>query len=76
MGETSLDRLANALGGKVILPHIIRNITSMLRSGMYIHACVNRKDKGEGGEEREKGREERRGGRGGRRGRRGGRRGE
>jgi hypothetical protein len=32
VGETSLDRLANALGGKVILPHIIRNITSMLRS--------------------------------------------
>ena len=35
-GETSLDRLANALGGKVILPHIIRNITSMLQSGLCV----------------------------------------
>ena len=32
-GETSLDRLANALGGKAILPHIISNIPSMLQSG-------------------------------------------
>ena len=32
-GETSLDRLANALGGKAVLPHIIANIPQMLQSG-------------------------------------------
>ncbi len=32
-GETSLDRLANALGGKAVLPHIISNIPQMLQSG-------------------------------------------
>ena len=31
-GETALDRLANALGGKAILPHIIRTIPQMLVS--------------------------------------------
>ena len=31
-GETALDRLANALGGKAILPHIIRTIPQMLTS--------------------------------------------
>ena len=34
-GETSLDRLANALGGKAVLPHIIASIPAMLQSGMY-----------------------------------------
>ncbi len=33
VGETSLDRLANALGGKSILPHIISNIPAMMQSG-------------------------------------------
>ena len=32
-GETSLDRLANALGGKAVLPHIIANVPRMLQSG-------------------------------------------
>ena len=32
-GETSLDRLANALGGKAVLPHIIANVPTMLQSG-------------------------------------------
>ena len=66
VGETSLDRLANALGGKVVLPHIIRNITSMLRSGMCVHTCMCGQE-GEGGG----GREMERRGREGRRGRRG-----
>lgn len=34
-GETSLDRLANALGGKSVLPHIISSIPGMLQSGVY-----------------------------------------
>ena len=32
-GETALDRLANALGGKAVLPHIISIIPKMLTSG-------------------------------------------
>ena len=35
-GETSLDRLANSLGGKAILPHIISNIPSMMQSGKLV----------------------------------------
>ena len=39
-GETSLDRLANALGGKCVLPHIISSIPEMLQSGMCMEVCV------------------------------------
>lgn len=39
-GETALDRLANALGGKAILPHIIRTIPQMLVSGELSCALV------------------------------------
>lgn len=41
-GETSLDRLANALGGKAILPHIIANIPQMFQSEdwHYRHAAL------------------------------------
>ena len=41
-GETSLDRLANALGGKVVLPSIVRNITTMLHSGVL---CVRERER-------------------------------
>ena len=41
-GETSLDRLANALGGKSVLPHIISSIPGMLQSGVciYMYVCI------------------------------------
>lgn len=31
-GETALDRLANALGGKAILPHVVKLVPPMLVS--------------------------------------------
>ena len=39
-GETSLDRLANALGGKCVLPHIISSIPGMLQSGACKNVCI------------------------------------
>jgi hypothetical protein len=36
-GETALDRLASALGGKTVLPHIIKLLPSMLTSGEWQH---------------------------------------
>ncbi|XP_011405014.2 PREDICTED: importin-5 [Amphimedon queenslandica] len=36
-GETALDRLANALGGKAVLPHIISIIPKMLTSADWKH---------------------------------------
>lgn len=41
-GETSLDRLANSLSGKSLLPHIISNIPQMLQSAdwHYRHAAL------------------------------------
>ena len=36
-GETALDRLANALGGKFILPHIIQLLPNMLMSSELLH---------------------------------------
>ena len=39
-GETALDRLANALGGKAVLPHIISIIPKMLTSGNPMTFCL------------------------------------
>lgn len=41
-GETSLDRFANALGGKCVLPHVITNIPNMMQSEdwRYRHAAL------------------------------------
>ena len=36
-GETALDRLATALGGKAVLPHIVKLIPSMLVAREYRH---------------------------------------
>jgi hypothetical protein len=32
-GESAMDRLACALGGKTMLPHILTNVTNMLNNG-------------------------------------------
>ena len=60
-GETSLDRLANALGGKAVLPHIISNIPQMLQSGQEGGREGGREGKRERKREREGERGEREG---------------
>ena len=44
-GESAMDRLACALGGKTMLPHILTNVNSMLSHGktliLYIYIQKN-----------------------------------
>ena len=37
--ESALDRLACALGGKTMLPHILSNVPQMLQNGQYSQLC-------------------------------------
>eukprot|EP00731_Ephydatia_muelleri_P030232 Em0021g755a len=43
-GETSLDRLANALGGRAILPHIISSVPQLLQSRHMIEGDNSEKE--------------------------------
>ncbi len=41
-GETALDRLANALGGKAVLPHVVKLVPPMLLASKPLHQLLYR----------------------------------
>ena len=42
IGENSIDRFACALGGKIVLPEVMKHVPQMLNNGMFLISCKNK----------------------------------